>query len=1063
MKATFRSLAVALLTLLQASAALSDAPLIWGPSNTARLLNSGELVGKNGDIYLHSPVALTFPAANAKGPLLNDGSGTLSWLVGNNNSFTGFDSTGTMISIPGYSWDQTTSALNGNLTVDPFVSSYTLYGFNTQANPTADTVNAVTTGQFSNSCGTDNSGFACGDPITGAGGLYGINNSVNSSNKSPAGHLQQYNGYSQIGNGVDPITVHDIGGIANGQTLASGVTLNYVSQIINNLQAPVGSKLNTYTGLAEYSNINHLLQNYNGIQNSATIATLDGYYTGFQDSSQVTTANSSYTSYQVSPGISTLRGSYNGVNISPNITNAALTAEQFEITTVADVAQSLAGKYLTFCDPNTDGGTCWAPWFKVSGTGTAPVLSGYTLIEVDINTNDSASVVGTTLYTAVNALTVNLTWVDSGTGIVTGTAINAGGSQQAQAEDSGFAVVMLVFGGGDGQAYGLNINMGNTTGFAAGNVNAITATGDVSVDGKLQTSVNAPMADQGGASANPVNTINTEFTIAPGITVNNADEFGFGPIANLTLGANAHLNASPGLQVGASSLGMIGLIQMDNLSTATNVNGSFIAQVLVGGTGAGGIIDDMAGYRAISANFGSPSTVTNYRAYFADDLLGAPATNSWGLYSKSSFENYMGKSLKIGGAPVTGDKVANSSVGLQVTDTAIYPDPITTAARNALTPLTGMLVNNSDTAQLERYDGATWVGISGGGTVTSIDVSGGTTGLTTSGGPVTGSGTITLSGTLGVANGGTGAATLALNNVLLGNATSALQEIAPGTSGNVLTSDGTTWASSPATGGTALNALQVGVGNSTTPGQTDAVSTLLVGDVTAASDFLTATITIANPAVVTATAHGQGFGAKVFFTTTGALPTGLVINTTYFVAGTINANDFQLAATYADAINGNLITTTGTQSGVHTLHTGGLTLTPGELRGLRSGSAIGAGYVGEVGTQTFSNVTLTTTYSALATGLDLTPGNWTLYGQATSIGCGVTTSAIDLSIDTTNGGTGTTGISRVFGATRTSGYGQAVIAVYTVNIGTTTTYYLNGASDVGSCTGTYGNITAIRR
>jgi hypothetical protein len=43
-----------------------------------------------------------------------------------------------------------------------------------------------------------------------------------------------------------------------------------------------------------------------------------------------------------------------------------------------------------------------------------------------------------------------------------------------------------------------------------------------------------------------------------------------------------------------------------------------------------------------------------------------------------------------------------------------------------------------------------------GGTVTSIDVSGGTTGLTTSGGPVTTSGTITLAGTLAVANGGTG-------------------------------------------------------------------------------------------------------------------------------------------------------------------------------------------------------------------------------------------------------------------------------------------------------------------
>lgn len=47
----------------------------------------------------------------------------------------------------------------------------------------------------------------------------------------------------------------------------------------------------------------------------------------------------------------------------------------------------------------------------------------------------------------------------------------------------------------------------------------------------------------------------------------------------------------------------------------------------------------------------------------------------------------------------------------------------------------------------------------GTGTVTSVAVSGGTTGLTTSGGPVTTSGTVTLAGTLAVANGGTGGTT----------------------------------------------------------------------------------------------------------------------------------------------------------------------------------------------------------------------------------------------------------------------------------------------------------------
>jgi hypothetical protein len=52
-----------------------------------------------------------------------------------------------------------------------------------------------------------------------------------------------------------------------------------------------------------------------------------------------------------------------------------------------------------------------------------------------------------------------------------------------------------------------------------------------------------------------------------------------------------------------------------------------------------------------------------------------------------------------------------------------------------------------------------------------------------------------VTGTLPVANGGTGAATLTANNVLLGNGTSALQAVAPGTTGNILTSNGTTWTS----------------------------------------------------------------------------------------------------------------------------------------------------------------------------------------------------------------------------------------------------------------------------
>ena len=103
---------------------------------------------------------------------------------------------------------------------------------------------------------------------------------------------------------------------------------------------------------------------------------------------------------------------------------------------------------------------------------------------------------------------------------------------------------------------------------------------------------------------------------------------------------------------------------------------------------------------------------------------------------------------------------------------------------------------------------------------------------------------------LGVASGGTGAATLTANNVLLGNGTSAPLTVAPGTTGNVLTSDGTTWtsASAPAGGqylGTA--AIKAIAYNAQTIGENITISStqngLSSGPITVNSGF---TVTIAS-------------------------------------------------------------------------------------------------------------------------------------------------------------------------------------------------------------------------
>lgn len=60
-----------------------------------------------------------------------------------------------------------------------------------------------------------------------------------------------------------------------------------------------------------------------------------------------------------------------------------------------------------------------------------------------------------------------------------------------------------------------------------------------------------------------------------------------------------------------------------------------------------------------------------------------------------------------------------------------------------------------------------WGAVAGAGTVTSVDGSGGTTGLTVSGGPITAAGTLTLGGTLAISAGGTGLGATATNGQLL--------------------------------------------------------------------------------------------------------------------------------------------------------------------------------------------------------------------------------------------------------------------------------------------------------
>jgi hypothetical protein len=104
--------------------------------------------------------------------------------------------------------------------------------------------------------------------------------------------------------------------------------------------------------------------------------------------------------------------------------------------------------------------------------------------------------------------------------------------------------------------------------------------------------------------------------------------------------------------------------------------------------------------------FGGATVVNNMYGFAYYNNKGYTPTNEWGLYIDNTVaNNYVKKNLIVGNTVPT-----NASCGIELNSTSqsLLLSRLTTTQRDALTPLNGMALYNTTTAQTEVYQNDSW-------------------------------------------------------------------------------------------------------------------------------------------------------------------------------------------------------------------------------------------------------------------------------------------------------------------------------------------------------------------
>jgi hypothetical protein len=233
-----------------------------------------------------------------------------------------------------------------------------------------------------------------------------------------------------------------------------------------------------------------------------------------------------------------------------------------------------------------------------------------------------------------------------------------------------------------------------------------------------------------------------------------------------------------------------------------------------------------------------------------------------------------------------------------------------------------------------------YISAGGTGTVTSVAVSGGTTGLTTSGGPITASGTITLGGTLAVASGGTGTATPSLvagtNVTITGSWPNQTINATAGGSGTVTSVGGT-----GTVNGLTLTGTVTTSGNLTLGGTLDLSAPPAIGGTTPAA--ITGTTVTANTKFSGTNFDASGSGGGALRTSGGSncLQWGGGGGVNLTLDGAFNMNPANATIQISPTGTGTLTVNPATAGTINNMAIGGTTPAAGAFTTLSATTAIG--------------------------------------------------------------------------------------------------------------------------